>query len=471
MEVAGEGYEPAAPAIAPKTLLMPGTQSLMEVWNFRAWNPKRFIVLVALMTAPGWADDLSTVYQQAVKTSPVIAQARAQTDAELAGKSLARSDLHPHLNGDASGGMFSGYVTGFGPTPISTGYHSDLFSVSLTQYLFNGQSLSGIKQADSRIEASQAALSYAEQSIALQVTQAYFGVLEAQANERVAQQQTVLLQSIADQTNTQLKVGTGDIISVQEAQSQLDGARADLIVAKNAVAIARDQLEMLTHQPSGELRDITTLQAMGPQPGSLGPWLDTALKNQPLLRQAKATLKASEEQVEFEKRARWPTLALNGIAQHAAGTLIPPLSFNQAGAQLNLSIPIFEGGRTRAGIRQAEALSRASRDSAASLQDQITLATRTAFVNLQNSVAQFEARRQSVASAKVALEGTRTGYQIGTRSVIDLLTAATNYAAAQRNYYLALYTQLVARVQLKAAVGVLTPRDIDSINALLDGSH
>ncbi len=443
----------------------------MQLWNFRGWQQIRFIALFALMTAPGWADDLRTAYQQAVNTSPVIAQARAQTDADVAGKSLVRANLRPHLNADASGGMNSAYVTGFGPTPISTGYHSDLFSVSLTQYLFNGQTLSAIKQADSRVQASEAALTYAEQSIALQVAQAYFGVLQAQANERVAQQQTVLLQSIAGQTNTNLQVGTGDIISVQEAQSQLDGAKADLIVAQNAVAIARDQLEMLTHRPPGELRDVTTLQAMGPRPDSLGPWLDTALKNQPLLLQAKAALKTSEEQVQFERRARWPTLALNGIAQHAAGTLLPPLAFNEAGAVLNLSIPIYEGGSTRAAIRQAEALSRASRDKAANLQDQITLATRTAFVNLENSVAQFEARRQSVTSAKVALEGTRTGYEIGTRSIIDLLTAATNYAAAQRNYYLALYTHLVARVQLKAAVGVLTPRDIDSINALLDGSH
>ena len=444
----------------------------MEALNFSALRQKSSIlVLLGLAAAPSWADDLQTVYQQALDSSPVIAQARAQMDADVAGKSLARANLHPHIGANASGGMNSGYVTGFGATPISTGYHSDIFSVSLTESIFNGQTLTALKQADSRIQASEAALAYAQQSIALQVTQAYFGVLQAQANERVAQQQTSLLQSIADQTNTNLQVGTGDIISVQEAQSQLDAAKADLIVAKNAVAIARNQLEQLTHHPAGTLRDVTTLQAMGPQPDTLSPWLDTALKSQPLLRQAKATLKTSEEQVQFEKRGLWPTLSLSGIGQHAAGTLLPPLAFNQAGAELNLSIPIYEGGSTRAAIRQAEALSRASRDIAANLQDQITLATQTAFVNLQNSVAQFQARQQSVNSARVSLDGTRTGYEIGSRSIIDLLTATTNYALAQRNYYLALYTQLVARAQLKAAAGILTPQDIEAINALLDGNH
>ena len=174
--------------------------------------------------------------------------------------------------------------------------------------------------------------------------------------------------------------------------------------------------------------------------------------------------------MQFAKRARWPTLTLSGIGQHAAGTLIPPLTINQIGASLNLSIPIYEGGATRAGIHQAEALSKATRASVTNLQDQIKLDTQTAFLELQDSVAQFQARQQSVTSAKVSLEGTRKGYEIGSRSIIDLLTATTNYATAQRNYYLALYTQLVARTQLKAAAGVLTPLDIEAVNALLNSS-
>jgi outer membrane protein len=324
-----------------------------------------------------------------------------------------------------------------------------------------------MKQSDSRIRASEAALAYAQQTIALEVTQAYFSVLQAQANERVTQQQMDLLQSIDDQTKASLHVGTGDIISVQEVQAQFDAARADLITAKNAVAVAKNQLERLTHHPVGTLQDVTTLEAVGPQPDTLDPWLAVALKNQPLLQQAKATLDVSEQQVQFAKRARWPTLTLSGIGQHTAGTLIPPLAVDQIGASLNLSIPIYQGGSTRAGIHQAEALSKASHANFTNIQDQIKLDTQTAFLDLQNSVAQFQATQQSVTSAKVSLDGTRKGYEIGSRSIIDLLSATTNYAAAQRNYYLALYTQLVARTQLKAAAGVLTPLDIEAINTLL----
>ena len=396
-------------------------------------------------------EDLATAYQQAANSSPMIALARAQLDAELAGKPLARSALLPHLNAFASGGMSTGRVTGFGAETISTGYHSDVFSATLTECLFDGQSLVALTQVDSRIQATEAALAYSQQVVALDVTQAYFGVLQAQANERVAKQQVDLLRSIYDQTNAGLKVGTGDIITVQEAKAQLDAGNADLIAAKNAVAVTMNQLARLTHNPIGALRDLTTLEAIGPQPDTMDAWVAAALKNQPLLRQARATLHVSEQQVQYAERARWPTLTLSGVGQHAAGTLIPPVAIDQVGASLNLSIPIFEGGHTRASIRQAQALAQASRENVANTQDQIKLDTQTAFLNLENSVAQYRAANQSVISAKVSLAGTRKGYEIGSRSIIDLLTATTNYAAAQRNYYLALYTQLVTRTQLKAA--------------------
>ncbi|MGC8491552.1 MAG: TolC family outer membrane protein [Syntrophobacteraceae bacterium] len=431
---------------------------------------KLFVVMVVLImfrAVPACAEDLETAYQQAVATSPTIARARAELDADLQTRPLARAALLPHLGANLSGGMNSARVTGFGSGPISTGYHSDLLSATLTQSIFDGQAWVSLKQADSRIRAGEEALASAEQGLMLDVTQAYFQALQAQANERVARRQVKLLQTIADQAGASLRIGTGDIISEQEAQAQLDTAKTDLIVAKNQVEVSKAQLQRLTHHRPGLLEDVKVLHVVGPRPDSLSPWLESALKNQPLLEQAKATLETSKEQVEFEKRARWPTLTLNGFVEHAAGTLIPPLALNQTGAVLNVSIPFFEGGAIRARVRQAEALSRASGDKVVALKDQIGLDTQAAFLTLQNSVARFDAARKSVSSARISMEGTRKGYEIGSRSIIDLLTTTTGYAAAERNYYLALYAHLVARIQLKAAAGVLTSKDIESLNTLL----
>lgn len=416
------------------------------------------------------AQDLQTAWQQAAATSPEIARARAQLEAQQAGRTIARSALLPHLAAGASGGMNTAHVTGFGANPLSMGYHSDLFSASLTAPIFDGQSLIAVKQAASRIQASEAALAYAEQNLALAVTESYFGVLRAQANELVARQQEKLLEKIHAETLAKLQVGTGDIISVREVEAKLDAAKSDLIVATNSVAIAKDQLQQLTHHPVGILQDVAILEPMGPHPDASGPWIAEALRNQPLLQQARAEWKESQQQVQFARRTWWPKLTLSGVGQHSSGALLPPLVVNQVGASLNLSVPIYQGGSIRAGVRQAKALSMATHQTVNAMQDQIRLETQIAFLQLQNSVEQFHAAKQAVRSAQTSLDATRMGFEIGSRSIIDLLTATTQLASARRTYYLALYTQLVARVQLKAAAGILSAQDIRAINTLLSAA-
>jgi outer membrane protein len=427
-------------------------------------------IFLGFSTSAFAAQDLQTAWQQAAATSPEIARARAELEARQAGRTIAQSALLPHLSAGASGGMNTAKVTGFGASPISTGYHSDLFSASLTAPIFDGQSLIAVKQSGSRIQASEAALAFAEQNLEMAVTEAYFGVLRAQANQRVARQQEKLLEKIHAETLAKLHVGTGDIISVREVEAQLDAAKSELIVATNSVAIAKDRLQQLTHHPVGTLRDVKTLEPIGPHPDTPGPWIAEALRNQPLLHQARAEWKESQQQVQFARRAWWPTLTLSGGGEHSAGELLPPLVVNQVGASLNLSVPIYQGGSVRAGVRQAKALSKASHQRVNAVQDQIRLETQTAFLELQNSVEQFHAAKQAVRSAQTSLAATRKGFEIGSRSIIDLLTATTQLASARRTYYLALYTQLVARVQLKAAAGVLSAQDVQAINTLLSAA-
>ncbi|WP_158007125.1 TolC family protein, partial [Acidithiobacillus caldus] len=64
---------------------------------------------------------------------------------------------------------------------------------------------------------------------------------------------------------------------------------------------------------------------------------------------------------------------------------------------------------------------------------------------------------------------TRKGYEVGTRSIIDLLQTATDYIRAEQDYNVALYNQVLARVQLKAAAGQLDLADLSAVNGLLGG--
>ncbi len=420
-----------------------------------------------LLSSSAWAENLVEAYQQAYQTNPELAQARAELSAQMQDKPLARSALLPHVGVGADVGFNTADITGFGNIAINRAYLSDSYSVNITQSVFNGQAWTALKQADSRIQASAAALTYAEQQLALQVSTAYFAVLEAQSQEQVAQKQKTLLDSIYKQTQATLKIGTGDIIAVREAQARLDAAEADVISARNRVAVTKKQLQRLTRHPVEVLDPLGHYQALGPQPDNMQSWVESAIQDQPLVHQAEAQLHTARQQVEYNQRSRWPVVNLQGIAQHALGNPFPGLVMNQAGVSLNLSGPLYEGGGISASVQKAQAQTVASTDHLANVRDTVTLNTQTAFLNLQDSVAQLKAAKETAESAKVSLEGTRKGYEVGTRSIIDVLHTATDYARAEQNYNVAFYNQVIARVQLKAASGQINLADLQAINALL----
>ncbi len=424
-------------------------------------------ITLLLLSPTVWGEDLLSAYQQAMQTDPALAEARAQLQAAEQAKPLARSAYLPHLGAAASVGFNTGSFSGFAGLDINKAYPSNSYSVTLTQAIFNGPALARLKEAGSQIQAAAANLVYVQQQLALRVAKAYFGVLEAQAQEAIAAKQAKLLDSIYRQTQAALQIGTGDIIAVREAQARLDAARADQIRAQNTTAVARKQLERLTHQPLGPLTPLQNYQAMGPQPDAMQAWVHSALHEQPLILQAEATLHGAQDEVQVQQRARWPKLDLEGIAQHTHGNPFPGFNENQAGVSLNLSMPLFEGGQISSSVQKAQAESMASSDHLGSVRDAVQLQTESAFLNLKNSVAQLKAAKETVQSAKISLEGTRKGYEVGTRSIIDLLQTATDYIRAEQEFNVAFYQQIIARVELKAAAGQLDGNDLRAINALL----
>jgi outer membrane protein len=438
-----------------------------------SFKPIVAFLLVFVMASVAIAEDLSTVYKLAAATSPMLARARSLLKADEAALPIARSNLLPHLSAGAGVGGQNLDMKGFGQSfdlplpPIEDTYYDANYSVSLTQPIIDGQAWVGVRQANSLIRSGQAAVMAAEQDLIAEMADAYFGVLRAEAEERVSRNQKELLQTVLNQTESFLKVGSGDIIAVQEAKAGLDGAAATLIRSQNAVIIARKRLERLTHQSVGQLVDLGPLTPEGPSPNQVGPWLGTAMENQPLLNQARQQFQVAMDEVEIQRRAHWPKLHLGAGYSYDKGSFLPTLEANRARVGLNVSVPLYEGGQISAKTRRAAAHAKANEYHLKDLEDQVVLDTENAFVALQNSVPELLAAQQAVASNLTSLDATRKGYEIGSRSVVDLLKVANDYEAAQRNYYLALYSQVVARIRLKAAVGVLSEEDVKAVNALL----
>lgn len=430
------------------------------------------VIIAAVLVATGMAgiacaEDLLALYRQAAESSPALAQAQALLQAEQAGQTVARAALAPKLQAGAAVSRNRLDLEGFGPAIDDEEYTASSYSVTLTQPLFKAGDWAALRAARAQARSSESGLQAAQKALILQVACAYFEVLRAEAVERTASSRQALLQKIADQAQGALRVGTGDRIAVEETRAALDGAQADLLAARNAVRMARCEIERLTHCRVGELVPLEDLEPQGPVPARVEEWVAVAEANQPLLEQARLQLQASRHLASAAERAGWPAVSLNLEYDHADGAFTPSANRREGFAGVRAVWPIFQGGEIRAAHLKAEAVARARQYGLQALEDEVRLNVQRAFLDLEDSVAQLTAMRRALASAATALKATQQGYEIGARPVVDVLDSARQHADAQAGFYGALYHQVLARLQLKAAAGILSEKDVESVNALL----
>ncbi|WP_142524797.1 TolC family protein [Methylacidimicrobium cyclopophantes] len=439
--------------------------ALLPIHAALSWSIGIVVFVCPAVLWPCRGEDLLEVFRQATSTDPVLAREKDLFSANAAGISVARWALGPKMQAYGGAGVASLNLSFGNVFSFASGTTAEYYTVLLTQPLLDGQSIAALRVAKSQAQAQHAMVLYQQQQLILRVVQAYLTVLQAEANQRVAAEQRDLFESVWKQAQAFLAVGRGDVIATSEAKARFDASQSTLTTTKNAVAIARRALERLTHRPVGKLADVGTIQPLGPQPDQIEIWTRTAVDNQPLLHQARALLQTAVAQIEQNRRAQWPVLSLVGSSA-ALGINAAPLNIESEAGFLTLSVPFFDG-QIGARVKQAKAQARASQRYLDNTVDQVKLDTEEAFLNLESSVPQLQSSVTAVASAKTSLDGTKKGYEIGTRSIVDLLTVITDYGSARRDYYIALYNHLLNRVQLKGAAGVLTVEDIQALNELL----
>ena len=124
--------------------------------------------------------------------------------------------------------------------------------------------------------------------------------------------------------------------------------------------------------------------------------------------------------------------------------------------------------RVHASVRQA----RLNREQArqALLQQELTVAeeVRTRFRSVITDVVRVAARSEAIKSAEAALEATQTGYEVGTRNIVDVLLAQQNLFGAQFNYEQSRHNYVLNMLRLKESAGILGAADIDELNGHMD---
>lgn len=435
------------------------------------------------------ADTLQDIYLRALENDHQLKADAAAYRAGLESKTIGRSALLPQINATAAYSDTEQTTIGRtistpgAPESYDVESQNEVYSVTLTQPLFNMAAWFGYKQGISLSEQAEAQFSADQQALIIRVSEAYFNVLRAIDNMKTAQAEEKALSHQLEQTKQRFDVGLTAITDVHEAQAAYDTATATVLQAQGNLGIAFEALEVLTGRPENTVAPLVeNFPVVRPQPMNRSEWVDFALQNNYNLKVAQLNAAAFESNARSKASGHLPTVTASYSFTNrddtntdilGPGTVTPSDSRidDRSVVAVQLNVPIFSGMRVSGERRQAYAQSMQADEIYNKTQRDIIQATRSLHLSVATNVAQVNARKQAITSSKSALEATQAGYEVGTRNLVDVLVAQQNLYQAQRNYDDSRYDYVIDMLRLKQVAGNLTPEDIQKLNQWLNAEQ
>ncbi|MFZ2507400.1 MAG: TolC family outer membrane protein [Steroidobacteraceae bacterium] len=454
----------------------------------------RTILLAASLVATplAGAADLGSIYQQALKNDPLIREAEANRLAARESKPQALSALLPQLSAggqyddsesDGSGTTF--VPDGLGGIEILTfdsqsDSTQESWNVTLTQNVFRWQNWVALQRADAQVAQAEADYHAAEQDLILRTSESYFNVLAAQDTLEAAQAAHDAIARQLEQSEKRFEVGLIAVTDVQEAKAAFDSASAALIQAKRNLATAQERLRELTGSTFDELtKPGADMPLAGPDPANAEDWVRLAMNQNSRLISSRLAADIARKDVSSERGGHLPFLDLvvrrssfDFESDFTSGGFSGPRNSDSDDTtySLQLTVPLFTSGATSSRVRQAQYLHTAARERLERTARETERETRDAYLGVNSEVARVQSLRQAVESAKTALQATEAGYEVGTRTSVDVLEARRRLFDAQTNYARSRYDYLLNVLRLRLAAGTLDDQGIADINAILTES-
>ena len=439
------------------------------------------LVLAAVLTPMAGAVDLLGVYELAQTND---AELRAvERRLAIAGEIpvQTRAALLPQLSGTATQTLGRTSPSVGGTSLPSSDVDQRNYSVQLRQSLYNDANYGRLQRGRAELAAADAQYMEAFQGFLFRVSQRYFDVLTALDTLRFAQAEETALRRQFEQAEQRFEVGLAAVTDVHEARAAWDGARARAIVAENVLEDAREALRETTGTRFENFaRLIDEVPLAEPDPSDATEWVRAALESSPLVRQQRYQVDAADADLRIARAGHLPSLGLTGSYRRSLDNEfvardpetqapIGTTTFRTAGWQLGLTleVPIFEGFATESRRRQAGESLRLADEILDQAERAVVRQTETAYRAVIAGIQEVEARRQALVSAESALEATNAGFEVGTRTIVDVLLSEQRFFQAERDYSNARHQFILNGLRLRQAAGLLDEQDLVEVNALL----
>lgn len=429
------------------------------------------LLFFALAISPlAVAENLLDIYQLAKSNDPQYKAAQAGYQADSESRAQAKSALLPQINASAYKSDVT--VDHLDPLPTtSADFENEGYSLNLKQSLYHHDYYLALDQADARVAQAMANLSDAEQALVLRVAENYFNVLAAVDNEAFAKAEKKAISEQLQQAKQRFNVGLTAITDVHEAQARYDQAVAQDIVAENQLAISLEALRELTGKAHKDLLHLAENSPLViPAPQDMKQWVNMAVEQNLQLKVSKLNLDIARDEVSRQRAGHYPTLDLvaNKEKNDLGGSMLGPTEDETTSVAIQLNVPIFSGGNTSSRTREAAYRYQQAKENHERARRETERVARNAYLSVIANISQVKALKQALASSSIALEATQAGFEVGTRTAVDVLDSQRQLFLAKRNYAKARYDYILETLRLKQAAGLLSENDVRQINNWLE---
>ena len=324
-----------------------------------------------------------------------------------------------------------------------------------------------LRQADSRIARADALYAAAGQDLMVRVSQRYFGVLEAEDELSFAQATLEAFRQQLMQSRQRFEVGLTAITDVEEAKAGFDLARAQLIAAENALDTAREALRETSGEYQEDLASLGEMPLVTPEPADIDQWTETALAQNLRLLAAGHNAETARREIERVRAGHFPTL--DAVGSHSRNDRISgggETSSTSIGLRLNL--PFYAGGAVLSRTRESRHRYRQALDELERERRRAQRETRDAYLGINSGISRVTALAQAVRSSEAAADAVEAGFQVGTRTSVDVLDAQRELYRARRDLAGARYNYIRDVLRLKRAAGILSEDDLRQVSAWLE---
>lgn len=451
---------------------------------------KQVLAVCALLVAgPVCGADLLGVYRRALDADPLIREAEANRRATRESRPQALAALLPQLSASASKSEdesdtltqrpqeVGGQVILFGSTGRAKP-ETERWSVDLRQSVFSWADWMTLKRSNRQVAQAEADFSAAQQNLILRVSERYFDVLAAQDSVEAQRAALEAISRQLEQAEKRFEVGLIAITDVQEAKAARDSGTAALIAAKRQLATAEELLREYTDEKYPRLATpADSMPLKTPEPTGEEQWVDASMRQNVNLVSTRLAADIARDDVRVAFGGHLPTVDL--VASRSSTDLSSVIEFASGNSgkfinesdddsiALQVSVPLFSGGLTRSRVRQSQYRWIAARERLERVSRETERLARDAFLGVNSEIARVQALRQALESSQTALKATEAGYEVGTRTAVDVLDARRTLVQAQTNYARSRYDYILNVLRLKLAAGMLDAAALEEVNGWL----